>query len=251
MQKPLIIPTAEPFFFPGGNTGCLVVHGHTGTPKEMGWLGEFLHKHGYTVLGIRLFGHATRPDDMLRARWWDWLADIENGINLLRNSAKKIYIMGLSMGAMLALISAARYPLDGVVAISAPFDLPPDPRLKIIRFLAPFYPRVHKGGSDFHDKEAEKDHIDYPYFPTRSVIQVQALLKVMKESLPQIKIPVFLVQSHGDRVIPAYSMDRIYEQLGTSRKEKLWVEDSGHVVVREPERERVFAAIDHFIKVTS
>jgi carboxylesterase len=66
---PQIIPTAEPFFFPGNgqNTriGCLVTHGFTGAPKEMRWLGESLNRQGYTVCGIRLTGHATRPEDMI------------------------------------------------------------------------------------------------------------------------------------------------------------------------------------------
>lgn len=58
-----IIPTTEPFFFQGGRTGVLLLHGFTGTPKEVRWMGEDLQKHGYTVLGIRLHGHATHPDE--------------------------------------------------------------------------------------------------------------------------------------------------------------------------------------------
>ena len=60
----MIIPTAEPFYLPGNNIGCLLVHGFTGAPKEMRWMGEFLGNQGYTVLGIRLAGHATTPEDM-------------------------------------------------------------------------------------------------------------------------------------------------------------------------------------------
>ncbi len=62
MKHPRIISGAEPFFFPAGQTGCLLVHGLTGTPKEMYWMGEYLSAHGITVLGVRLAGHApTRP----------------------------------------------------------------------------------------------------------------------------------------------------------------------------------------------
>ncbi len=74
MSYPRLIPTAEPFVFPGGPVGCLLVHGFTGTPKEMRWLGEYLAGQGHTVLGVRLAGHATQPEDMIRARWWDWAA---------------------------------------------------------------------------------------------------------------------------------------------------------------------------------
>ncbi|MEJ5224047.1 MAG: hypothetical protein WHV44_06280, partial [Anaerolineales bacterium] len=66
----MIIPTTEPFFFPGRNNapGVLLIHGFTGTPKEMRWMGEYLNeKHGFTCLGVRLTGHATRPEDMIRS----------------------------------------------------------------------------------------------------------------------------------------------------------------------------------------
>lgn len=251
MGNLLTIPTAEPFFFPGNETGCLLIHGYTGAPKEMRWFGEYLHKKGYTVLGIRLFAHATQPDDMLRARWRDWLACVEDGINILKGCSKRIYVMGLSMGAILSLIAASRYPVAGAVSISAPYSMPADPRIKFIKWLRYFHPRESKGESDFHNKDAESDHVDYPYFPTRSVIELIELIKVMQESLAKISIPVMLVQSHGDNGIPADSLDQIFNHLGSRIKEKLWVEDSGHVVVREPERFRVFDAVDAFIKNTS
>ena len=79
-----IIPTAEPFFFAGkganAKIGCLVTHGFTGAPKEMRWLGEYLNHQGYTVCGIRLNGHATKPEDMVRSHWQDWLLSVEDGL---------------------------------------------------------------------------------------------------------------------------------------------------------------------------
>jgi hypothetical protein len=52
-------PSTEPFYFPGNEIGCLLIHGFTGTPKEMRWMGEYLARQGYSVLGVRLAGHAT------------------------------------------------------------------------------------------------------------------------------------------------------------------------------------------------
>jgi carboxylesterase len=66
-----LIPRGEPFFYKGGTTGCLLVHGFTGTPDEMRPLGKHLSDNGFTALGIRLFAHSTKPADMTRARWQD------------------------------------------------------------------------------------------------------------------------------------------------------------------------------------
>ena len=96
MEK-LTIPTAEPFFFPGGKTGCVLVHGFTGAPKEMRLMGKHLNGNGVTVIGIRLAGHATQMSDMVRTRWRDWLTSVEDGINLLSDSCDNIFVAGLSM----------------------------------------------------------------------------------------------------------------------------------------------------------
>src|SRR5512134_1587597 len=135
-----IIPTAEPFFFPGDSSkpACLLVHGFTGTPKEMRWMGEFLNGHGYTCLGVRLAGHATHPEDMIRSRYTDWIGSVEDGYHLLRGVTDKIFLVGLSMGGDLALLLSTRLAqrVRGVVAMSTPYKLPDDPRLRHIEWIS-------------------------------------------------------------------------------------------------------------------
>ena len=120
MEKHLIIPKAEPFFFPGGPTGCLLVHGFTATPQVMRNLGEYLNKQGFTVMGVRLAGHATSIEDMIRSRYADWLASVEEGWHLLQGITERVFLMGHSMGGSLSLILAARFPVAGVVGMSTP-----------------------------------------------------------------------------------------------------------------------------------
>lgn len=242
-----LIPTAEPFFFPGDETGCLLIHGFTGTPKEMRWMGEYLAQAGHTVLGIRLAGHATRMEDMRRARWQDWLSSVEDGYFLLRNATKRIFLMGLSMGGVLSLLFAAQQPVAGVVAMSTPYELPEDPRLRFVKWLHWVYPSVPKGTPDWHDPEAAKDHVHYPAYPTRAIAELRDLLTEMRASLAQVRTPVLLIHSRQDRAVRPENVTRIYEKLGSQDKEIFWLEQSGHVITREPERLKVFAAALQFI----
>ena len=244
----MIIPTAEPFFFPGGETGCLLVHGFTGSPKEMRWMGEYLAEQGYAVLGVRLAGHATRPEDMLRCRWPDWIASVEDGYNLLSGVTRQVFMVGLSMGGVLSLLFAAQHPVAGVVAMSTPYALPPNPRLPIIRQIYWLQPRVEKGPPDWHNPAAGLDHVDYPYYPTLAVAELNDLLAEMRAALPSVKVPTLLVHSHQDTGVAPENMGRVYADLGSADKQMLWVEDSGHVVTREPERQRIFEAAHQFIQ---
>jgi carboxylesterase len=247
-RSDLLIPTAEPFFFPGGPTGVLLVHGFTGTPKEMRWMGESLAGRGYTVLGIRLAGHATRPEDLVRSRWQDWLASVEDGWHLLEGLVQNAFLAGLSMGGALSLLFAVTHQVGGVVAMSTPFDLPPDPRLPFIKILRWIIPQVPKGPSDWRNTEAAQDHVDYPAYPTRSIAELRDLLAAMRDALPEVKVPVLLVHSQDDAGVDPENAQRIYDRLGSQDKQLFFVRDCGHVVTREPERERIFEKTADFIE---
>jgi carboxylesterase len=250
------IPTAEPFFFPGkggkANIGCLVQHGFTGTPKEVRWLGEYLNKQGYTVCGMRLNGHATRPADMVRSRGQDWLLSVEDGYNLLHSCCDQIFLLGLSMGGILALITASRFAVQGVVAMSTPYRLPSNPLLPFARILSLFVPYLSKGkgepGADWYDKKSFKQHVAYPKNPVRSGAELNDLLAVMRLSLPQVTAPALLIHSRDDHYVVEGSMDAIFDHLGSRDKQKLWVEGGGHVITEEPTRYQIFKAVADFIQ---
>lgn len=254
-MKTLTIPTAEPFFFPGSKTtGILLVHGFTGAPKEMRWMGEFLNKHGYPCLGVRLAGHATRPADMIRTTHEDWLASVEDGFHLLRGVCGQVVLAGLSMGGALSLISATRLPVIGVVAMATPYGLPPDWRLDYTKILSKFIPYMPKSkdapGTGWFDKAAWQEHVAYPQNPLRAIGELKKLLELLRASLAGVTAPTLLVYSQNDNYLPLgslNSMEYIYNHLGSSRKEKLVVSGSGHVIPRDARREQVFEAAAQFI----
>jgi len=43
---------------------------------------------------VRLAGRATRPEDMIRSRYDDWLASVEDGYHLLRGEADQVVLVG-------------------------------------------------------------------------------------------------------------------------------------------------------------
>lgn len=251
-----ILPTAEPFFFPGSSeTGILLIHGFTGTPKEMRWMGEFLNRqHGFPCLGVRLAGHATRVEDMIRSNYTDWLASVEDGYALLSGVARRIVLAGLSMGGVLALTMAARLPTAGVIAMATPYGLPPDWRLNHTEWLSKFQPYLPKSSAPpdagWFDKEAWKDHVSYPQNPVRSIGEFKKLLEAMRAALPTVTAPALLIYSRDDHYLPLgseASMNFIYNHLGSQRKEKLLLAGSGHVLTRDAQRDTVFHAAAQFV----
>ncbi|MGE5376583.1 MAG: alpha/beta hydrolase [Bacteroidota bacterium] len=252
---PQIIPTAEPFLLPGETSkpACLLVHGFTSSPKEMRWLGEFLNRHGYTCLGIRLTGHATDPQDMIRSNWTDWTASVEDGYQLLRCLNDRIILVGLSMGGALSLLMATRLDVIGVVAMSTPYKLPDDPRLRHIDLIAKTIPFMPKGdkmpGDGWFDKEAWRGHVSYPQNPVRSIGQLNRLLAEMRAVLPQLQVPVLLIHSKDDDYVLPANMELIFNDLvNASDREKIYIAGSGHVITRDASRQQVFQHALDFIR---
>ncbi|NWG33182.1 MAG: alpha/beta fold hydrolase [Chloroflexi bacterium] len=252
---PQLIATAEPFFLPGDRTkpACLLLHGFTGTPKEMRWMGDYLNEKGYTCLGIRLAGHATHPEDMIRSNWTDWTASVEDGYALLRGSTDRIFLIGLSMGGVLSLLMSTRLTVQGVVAMSTPYKLPDDPRLRHIDWIARFAPYMPKSseepGTGWFDKEAFREHVSYPQNPVRSIGQLNQLVGEMRVALPKVNVPVLLIHSKDDAYVLPENMERLFAGLkNVSDKTKLYVTGSGHVVTRDAARRQVFESALEFIQ---
>jgi len=250
---PQLIPTTEPFFFPADSkAACLLVHGFTGTPKETRWMGEYLHRQGFTVLGIRLGGHSTRPEDLIRSKYTDWLASFEDGFHLLSGMAERVHAVGFSMGGSLALLAASYLPVMSIVSMSAPYKLPDDWRLgytEIISRFVPYLPK-RKGppGAGWVDKEAWRDHISYPQNPVRSLGELNKLLGELRAALPKLKTPTLVMHSRNDNYVPPLNADGIYNDLGSPDKHMLWIENSGHALPRDAQRETVFRAAVDFIR---
>jgi len=246
----ITIDGGEPFFYRGSSTGCLLVHGFTGAPNEMRGLGKHLAACGYSVLGVRLFGHGTRIEDLLRAREQDWIASVEDGFAMLQSVCSRVVVIGLSMGAVLALHAGATLPVAGVIAMSAPYQTPNSlvtPLRPIIPLLSTIWRYARKTGSDLNDETARRHHVDYQAHPLRAVAELEDLVSSTRERLSSIKSPVLLVQSEGDTTVPVEHTRRLQAEIGEGQARILWLRESGHVVTCDMEKDHVFQAAANFI----
>ena len=231
----------EPFFFPGGEPGVLLIHGFLTAPGELRPLGAHLAAAGMTVSGIRLRGHGTQPEDLAKVSWRDWLVDVEAGLAELRQHCTRVCVAGLSLGGALALHAAAHTPVERVVAFSAPDSaLARHPLLKLARVGSRFVRAIPKIGSDVREPEARRAHFTYTRVPLHGVLQIIALMETIDAHLPHITAPTLLVQARHDLVVPRQTPQRIAARLGGPSR-ILWVKRGGHTVVMDYDREIVFA----------
>ena len=214
-------------------------------------MGEYLSEQGFPCLGVRLAGHATRPEDMIRSRYRDWMVSVEDGYHLLRGVTDHIYLIGLSMGGILSLLMSTKLDVAGVVAMSTPYRLPIDYPAWLMRIVSKFVTYQPKSkddsGSGWFDQDAYAEHISYPQNPVRSGAEMQSLITEMRRALPNVGAPVLLIHSKNDTYVSPENMEHIYTDLGTSDQTKLYISEAGHVVTRDAAKEQVFEAVSEFI----
>lgn len=238
----------EPFYFPGNRVGCLLLHGFSGSPSEMRFMGERLAKHGWTVLGIRLSGHGTTPEQLAKTRWEDWAMDAEAGVRKLRESCDTIIGIGLSMGGLLALQLAADGRIDGIVSMNAPMVLA-DKRARFVRLIRPFKTFISKPRAPrlALAQQVELERFVYHRIPVDALISLNSAIRSVRRSLFRIKCPTLLMQSIKDFTVNPISVQIIMGKIQQIKPEVLYWEKSGHILTLGPERQEVVLRVHEFL----
>ena len=207
-------PENFPFFLTPNNPNgqaVLLIHGFSASPREMSLLGTTLQKNNFTVYGVRLPGHGTRPEDLLNRKAEEWQETVSRGYQSLLKMGFNVSVAGLSTGALLALTLAIKQQPNRLILL-APF-------LRLKHILAPLagplsylFPYQKKNISD-----AEQPFY-YQQRPLKGVAQINRLCRQLDGQLNLITAPSLILTSTGDTVIAKGTAAKIYQQLGSKQK---------------------------------
>ena len=247
MASETILPGAEPFLFEGNDTGVLVIHGFTGSTQSMRPLGEALNRAGFTVSGPRLAGHGVSPEAMARTGARDWVASVEAAYADLRARTARVFVTGLSMGATLTLYMAGMHGADiaGAIPINGLVRLD-SPDMAAITFAAGMPATVPGIGSDI--KKPGVRELAYAEVPVPCFAEIHALSSVTHALLPRAVCPMLIVTSREDHVVPPENGDFMAARLGSSRIERLALENSYHVATIDNDAGLIAEQSIRFIK---
>ncbi len=239
-------PDAQPFYFEGGRTGVLVVHGFTGCTQSMLPLGEGLAAAGFTVLGPRLPGHGTTVGDMGTRKWREWTGEAEKGLEELLGRCDRVFVTGLSMGGTIACYLGERHAdrVAGLMPINAPVHRlnPLLPLTPLAKYVLKTIPGV---GSDIKDPEAVESC--YDKVPVAAAAELHQLMKATREGLAGISAPMLVFSSREDHVVPTTNAPYILEHVGSSDKELVWLENSYHVATLDHDKQLIIERCVEFI----
>ena len=230
----------------------LLLHGFTGSPWELRPLGEALAERGLHVRCPRLPGHGTTPEAMLWAGATEWLSAATTALESLRG-AKRVAVIGLSMGALLAMVLAARFRgrVQGLVLLAPALQLKGrDARaLKALRWLPGLDVKerwIVKKGTDIEDAEVRATAPILPRYPLSRVFDLFELEDLARGVESRITCPSLIIGALHDHVVDTDEVMALQRRLPFSRR--LLLQRGFHIIPRDTDRAVALTEVAHFVE---
>ena len=236
--------------------GVLILHGFTATLDSVNALSEPLRALGIPVSIPLLAGHgASSPEALRGVRWEAWMADADQALQKLSVDAEQIIVIGHSMGALLSLNLAVRYPgrIDSLILAA--------PAIKLVsvfapgrpmHFVAPFVSRIVRNWglkTIFSGAQSVKRVPHYSWVPTDAIISCFELIKQSRLLLDRVSLPVLILHCRQESTVLPESATIVYNMIATeaSAKSIVWLEHSGHQIFCDCEREKAVQTIIDYV----
>lgn len=226
---------------------ALVIHGFTGSLDTVRPLATRLESEGLKVALPVLRGHGTKPEDLFRVHWRDWVADARDAfLELAPKDSDKVYVAGLSMGALVGCVLAAEFPnrVNKLALLAPAFAF----RSRLVHFT-PVLKKVYSKWSaspEYSDPELLMRNTNYLNFPVETFQQVLALSQVTQDLLGHVTCPVATYLSKKDPAIPTSVLRTIDRKLGSGASKRHIYKKSYHELLQDVESEQVIEDILQF-----
>jgi len=232
-------PEPKAFAADCGPAGVLLIHGYTGSAAETRPMGEYLAARGLTVRCPLLPGHGTTPEDLDSIHWSDWTAAVEASLAELQVGCRQVFVAGLSLGSLLTLWLGAHHPeVAGLIAMAPAVKMAN--RMFALSVAARHVWKRNPLGAvedDSVDPEAGQRLWSYDALPLWGAGEIYLLQRTMMRVLANVRQPILILQGRHDVHLAPDAAQILYDHVGSTDKRIVWLENSGHNLLVDVERE--------------
>ena len=219
--------------------GVVLVHGFLASPAELKTFAERLVAAGHPVLGVRLKGHGTTPQDLRRRSHVEWMGSVKRGYEIMSKISDDVALVGFATGASLGLLLATEQPkqLVFVAAVSAPLTF----RLQSL-WYSPLLHRLNKLGEwmnmqngikPYQERVPEHPDIEYRNMPVQALMELHKVASLLAQKLSEVHCQVMIIQGDNDPVVDPESAKIIEAQVGSVAKSLHFVRSDRHGILCE------------------
>ncbi|MBU8906692.1 alpha/beta hydrolase [Desertibacillus haloalkaliphilus] len=228
--------------------GCLCLHGFTGEPWEVEPVADYFQKQkqNWLVYTPTLPGHG--PDGNLKdVTYKQWVYAAEVAAEELLKRCSTVYVIGFSMGGMLASYIAAKYPIDKLVLLSAAaYYMNPQQLLQDLKQAV----RLRLQGKLQDDVLYQRYSKKVADTPMTAVFQFMQAVKRIRPYLKKVTVPTLIIQGEQDGIIPKKSADYLYTTISSKKKRLVFLRKSKHMVCHDFEKDQLIEEIEQFLEST-
>jgi carboxylesterase len=248
------------FYFEGSReAGVLLIHGLTGAPAEMRFLGKSLNRMGFTVYAPVLAGHCKDIPALEATHYEDWIESLRGPLNWLRREVRHVHTAGICVGGALGLMLAHQERLKaGKSVIYSPtmsydgwnqtlFTRIGQHLIEPLKWFRPFHHLSFEERSPFgiKDERMRRFIIEgasmkgiLTTMPVGALHQNFRLNRALKAALPEMTVPTLLIHSSDDDISHPRNAEKI-RRLHGGHCELHYLHDCYHMIHVDRERERV------------
>ncbi|GAB3791220.1 alpha/beta hydrolase [Virgibacillus kimchii] len=225
--------------------GCLMIHGFTGSPYEISPLADHLEQNTNWEIEVpTLPGHGKHLD-LRDVSHENWIDTAEEELQKLAQKCDEIYLVGFSMGGMIASYLAAKYEVEKLVLLAT----------------AGKYLSFKQIGMDMGEiladgikgeLDSNKMYLHYKnktgHVPFKANIEFMKLVRFTRKYLNKVKTPVLIAQGQQDGMVPyktAYYLDK---EIKSEEKEVVFFERSKHLICLGNDKDTLNTMVLEFLQ---
>ena len=215
----------------------LLIHGFAGGTYDMESLAWRLQKCLlFDVYQFTLPGHASKAN----CTYKDWVKSTEEKVEtLIKYGYSDIYVVGHSMGGVLASYAAGKYPEVKKVVLAAP-------AFKCIGNKENF--SIKKATSIMFDYGlSEILFRGFERLPISAINEFMTLISKYQDTAKKIKVPILIFQGLKDNIVPKESSEFVFDNVKSKIKGIVYLERSNHDIFNGPQKGTVNIKIEKFL----
>lgn len=244
------------------NSITILLPGLNGGGLELGQLPGFLGSNGFKTLIPKINGYlyGSEPDS-----FEDWVSQVHNAIDEIKDEYKTINLAGISMGSTLALAVASQRSDISSIALLSPVLRYDGWSVPWYRFLLDIAYKFGVRNWKYSEREPfgiknpdlrrrirdkfkanELSEVGAPLITARHLHEAKGLMSYVIKNLDAISSRLLIVQSVEDDTCTVWSAEKILSDAKSDLRRVIWLGNSYHIVTIDNEREVVLNEVLRF-----
>lgn len=230
-----------------GAPAILLLHGGGDTPQTLRYLAAALSERGFAISAPLLPRHGRTLREFTKITAAELTEAAHHHYTELRTRYDRVALIGVSMGAALAVHVAAERPDVAAVGLVAPYLAMPPHIARAARLASLWGPLVPlfdaSDGLSILDPAEQEKNLAYGAFSATALKALYRIVQRADAALPRVTAPTLMIQSRADNRVSVSAGERAFARLGAPEKRLLWVTGAAHIITVDYGRERVFAEL--------